>query len=153
MHYKGITNTLTQYNLQNLVALSWCHTGQFLSSTEQIAGNLLSFQLFGSWLVLPGRVESSTTPQEPTQILQTIKMAALDANTRSADASHLFIWNSLFLHLLLERVRAFTMLWDHTNELFMKTTLKRSKWELVKGELLHEFPELAVAGVTTNKCL
>ena len=79
-------------------------------------------------------------------------MAALDANTHSADTS-LFIWNSLFLHLLLERVRAFTMLWDHTSEFFTKTMLKRNKWELVKRELLHEFPELAVAGVIANKCL
>ena len=62
-------------------------------------------------------------------------MAGLDAKTHSAGASHLFIWNSMFIHLLLERVRAFTMLWDHINELFMKTTLKRSKWELVKQEL------------------
>ena len=66
-------------------------------------------------------------------------MATLDANTRSADTSRLFISNSLFLHLLLERVRAFIMLWDHTNEFFffIKTTLKRSKWELVKRELLY----------------
>ena len=41
-----------------------------------------------------------------------------------------------FLHILLERVRAFIMLWDHTNELFIKTTLKRSQRELIKRELL-----------------
>ena len=47
---------------------------------------------------------------------------------------------------------AFPMLWDHTNEVFMKTTLK-SKWDLVKRELIHEFPELAVAGMTADKYL
>ena len=49
----------------------------------------------------------------------------------------IYLYRSLFLHLLLERVRAFTMLWDYTNELFTKTTLKKSKRELVKRELLY----------------
>ena len=80
-------------------------------------------------------------------------MVALDANTCSAGASHLLIWNSLFLHSLLERLMAFTMLWDHTNRLFTKTTLKRSKWELAKRELIYEFPELTVDGLAADKCL
>ena len=46
------------------------------------------------------------------------------------------IYMEFTVFTLLERVLAFTMLWDHTNELFTKTTLKRSKWELVKQELL-----------------
>ena len=47
---------------------------------------------------------------------------------------------------------AFPMLWDHTNKVFTKSMLK-SKWDLVKRELIHEFPELAVAGLTVDKCL
>ncbi|XP_064096689.1 uncharacterized protein LOC135208438 [Macrobrachium nipponense] len=63
---------------------------------------------------------------------------------------HRYVWTSFALHGLLEKVREFRVLWDHTDELFKKTTLKKCKWEEVTRALKSEFPDLSDAGLTAD---
>ncbi|XP_068216459.1 uncharacterized protein [Palaemon carinicauda] len=61
-----------------------------------------------------------------------------------------YVWKSLEIHGLLERVKEIPVLWDHTDEMFTKTNLKKKKWEKVTASLKYEFSDINDAGLTAD---
>ncbi|XP_066963608.1 uncharacterized protein [Macrobrachium rosenbergii] len=62
-------------------------------------------------------------------------------------------WTTKSLHSLIVKVRAHRVLWDNSNEHFLKKNLKRNLWERLATELREEYQELQQADLNSEEVL